>query len=99
MWTTQASTRIARLASSPSRFSPEAEQTTTAAAPSEIGEHIGSVSGQVIGGAASTCSTVYGSRYCDSGLCTEWRWFLADTAASWRCVVPKRFMCIRENAA
>ena len=30
---------------------------------------------------------------------TECRWFFADTAANWRCVVPKRFICWRENAA
>jgi hypothetical protein len=33
-------------------------QITAAAAPSLIGEHIGSVSGNTIGGAASTASTV-----------------------------------------
>ena len=78
---------------------PSSVHSTAAAAPSEIGEHIGSVSGYVIGGAASTSSMEYTSRYCDSGLCCEWRWFLAATAAIWRWVVPKRFMWNRENAA
>ncbi len=55
-----------------------------AAAPSLIGEHIGSVSGYVIGAAVRTCSTVYASRYCASGLCTECAWFFADTAAAHR---------------
>jgi hypothetical protein len=87
-WTTLASTATARRALAPRRLRPSSLQTTTAAAPSLIGEHIGSVSGYVIGGAASTCSTVSGSRYCDSGLCTECWWFLAATAAICRCVVP-----------
>ena len=42
---------------------------------------MGRVSGQLILRAASTSSSVIGSRYCDSGLCWEWSWFFAATAA------------------
>ena len=83
---------MARCGSRPWRFSPAAVPTTTAAAPSETGEHIGSVSGYAIGGAAMTSSVEKAFRYCERGLWTEWVWFLAATAASWRCVVPKRRM-------
>ena len=44
-----------------------AEHTTTAAAPSPIGEHISSVSGSAIIRLPSTSSTVTGVRYCALG--------------------------------
>ena len=59
-----------------------------AAAPSPIGEHIGSVSGHETSRAASTSATVITSRYCAFGFrlpCTE---FLADTIANCSRVVP-----------
>ncbi|MNN78214.1 hypothetical protein D3C81_1947450 [compost metagenome] len=76
--------------SKPYFFSADSVQTMAAAAPSEIGEHIGSVMGYVIGGAASTSSMLIALRYCERSLCTECPWFFDDTAASWRWVMPKR---------
>ena len=60
----------------------EALDTTAAAAPSEIGEHIGMVRGHTTARAASTSSTVNDFWNCALGLCTEWAWFLALTAAN-----------------
>ena len=42
---------------------------------------------------------LYDTWYCDSGLWTECAWFLAETAASCRCVVPKVRMWERAKAA
>lgn len=85
--------------SAPMRCRPSSVHRIAAAAPSESGAHIGSVSGNVIGGAARISSTLKGLRNCDSGLCTECAWFFAETAAIWRCEVPKVFMCRRHSAA
>jgi len=82
--------RTARRASS--RLSALSDTTTSAAAPSLIGAHIERVMGQATSLSASTSSTVMGVRYCASGLNCECQWFLAATAAIWRCVVPKVFM-------
>ncbi|MCY1532158.1 hypothetical protein D9M68_674110 [compost metagenome] len=81
------------------RFRPWALQTITAAAPSLMGAHMGSVRGQETGRAASASSMVSGYWNCASGLSVECMWFLAATAASWRCVVPKVFMCRRARLA
>ncbi len=62
--------------------------TSTAAAPSPIGEHIGRVSGSAIIGAASTWSTVSTSRNCARGFMLPWNEFLAATAANCWAVVP-----------
>ncbi|MNV61955.1 hypothetical protein D3C71_1544820 [compost metagenome] len=81
------------------RFKPCALQTMAAAAPSLMGAHMGSVSGQDTGRAASASSMVIGYWNWASGLRVECMWFLAATAASWRCVVPKVFMCRRARLA
>ena len=83
--------RIARDAA-PSLSANAPEHTSAAAAPSLTGLHIGSVSGQTIGRAARTSSTVKLRRYWERGLWTECAWFLALTAAIWRWVVPNRAM-------
>ncbi|MDT4869085.1 hypothetical protein FQZ97_1040960 [compost metagenome] len=64
----------------------------TAAAPSPIGEHIGRVSGSMMGRAASTSSTLRRSRYCARGLRLPCREFFAATWAKCRAVAPHCFM-------
>jgi hypothetical protein len=68
---TVASTLAARARSKRSTMS--TRHRIAAAAPSLIGAHIGSVSGQEMVRAANTCSTVMSVRYCDSGLRVECR--------------------------
>jgi hypothetical protein len=54
---------------------------TSAAAPSPIGEHIGNVSGSLIILLASTSATVISSRYWAIGLFLALRRFLTTTSA------------------
>ena len=62
--------------------------TTTAAAPSPIGEHIGRVSGSAIIGAASTSATLSTSRNWARGFMLPWYEFFAAIAANCSAVVP-----------
>ena len=61
---------------------------TAAAAPLEVGQHCSRVSGDHISRDPSTSSSVYGSRYWDRGLSTEWAWFFTATLANCSAVVP-----------
>jgi hypothetical protein len=72
---------------------------TTAAAPSPMGEHMGRVSGSAIIGAAITSSTVMASRNCARGFMLPWKEFLADTMANCSAVVPYWPMWPRAIAA
>src|SRR5258707_617100 len=68
---TEARTLTARLRS---KFdSASALHRIAAAAPSLMGEHIGSVNGHAISLAANTSSALNALRYCDRGLWIEWR--------------------------
>ena len=80
-------------------LSPLALQTMAAAAPSLIGEHIGSVRGHDTTRAPSTSSMVMGYWNCAIGLRVACVWFFAATAASCRWVVPKVSMCSRVRLA
>ena len=73
--------------------------TTTAAAPSPMGEHIGRVSGSAIIGEASTSSTVSASRNWARGFMLPWKEFLAETPANCLAVVPYFSMWPRAMAA
>ena len=66
-----ASTRILRALLAFKRLRPAALHTIAAAAPSLTGEHIGRVSGKVIGAALNTSSTEKAFWYCDSGFMVE----------------------------
>src|SRR6185369_15250914 len=70
-----------------------------AAAPSEIGEHIGKVNGQTISRAARTCSTVSSPPYWAAGFSWPCRWFLTTTRARSARVVPVRSMYRRAAPA
>ena len=59
-----------------------------AAAPSPIGEHMGSVSGHDTSRAASTSATVITSRYCALAFRLPWSEFFAETIANCSRVVP-----------
>ena len=71
----------------------------SAAAPSPIGEHIGSVSGSVIIRLDSTSSTVIVLRNWATGLWTAWRRFFTTTCAKSAALQPWRSMRPRARSA
>src|SRR5581483_1459285 len=63
-------------------FAFSSEQSTSAAAPSPIGEHIRRVSGSATIGELRMSSTVYCSRYCAYGLSEAFLWLLTAILAN-----------------
>ncbi len=76
----------------PRRLTARGDISTTAAAPSEIGEHMSSVSGSTIARLASTSSTVSSAPYWARGLRAPLCWFLIVTSAKSRAVAPEMRM-------
>src|SRR3972149_6348702 len=68
-------------------------QTTAAAAPSPVGQHMYSVFGQATTRAFITSSRPTAVWYCEYGLCMECLWFLTETFANCSIVVPYLRMC------
>jgi len=85
---TSAEARMRTGLRSPSSRALRSLTSTTAAAPSPMGEHIGSVSGSMIVRASSTCCTVISSRNWARGFMLPWNEFFAVTIAKCSFVVP-----------
>ena len=81
-----------RTGAPPTRRAYSSEQTTTAAAPSPIGEHISRVSGGEISRLARTSSTLTSVRNCALGLRAALRWLFTATSARSRTEAPLRSM-------